>query len=182
MFKYDIPYAKEGQMTLILNGIPINVSKKKSYLQDKMNAHRVSVCESDNSCPAASYEIIDTNGEIVFSKTFVEGETAVSKEPYSNVSKETIQYVNKNGFNLIADEEGNIKTDEELLSLLYNVIYLYRLPISNSRQASVQLATFKPVNKNEFVSLKGLGEKTYDKCGEVILEVIKKYLNKSDSL
>ena len=179
MFKYDIPYAKDGQMTLTLNGVPINVSKKITYLQDKMNAHRVSICKFDNSCPAASYEIIDTNGKVIFSKTFAEGETAVSKEPYNNVSKETIHYVSKNGFDLIADNDGNIKTDEELLSLLYNVIYLYRLPITNLRQASVQLATFKPVNKNQFVSLKGLGEKTYDKCGEVILEIIKKYINES---
>ena len=166
MYKYDIPYPKEGQMTLTLDGIPINVSKKKSYLMEMMYAHRASVCEANGVCPATKYEI---------SKFFSEGEKVFSEEPYHKIKKEKVNYVSKNGFNLIADEEGKIITDEELMHVLYDLIYVCRLPISNSREVAVQLATYKPTTKDEFVSLKGLGEKKYDKCGELLMDVIKKH-------
>lgn len=175
MYKYDIPYPKEGQMTLTLDGIPINVSKKKSYLMEKMYAHRASVCEADGVCPATKYEIIEADGKVVFNKFFSEGEKVFSEEPYHKIKKEKVNYVSKNGFNLIADEEGKIITDEELMDVLYNLIYVCRLPISNSREVAVQLATYKPTTKDEFVSLKGLGEKKYDKCGEFLMDVIKKH-------
>lgn len=178
MFKYDIPYPEDGQMILTLNGVPINVSKKKAYLMDKMNAHRVSICEADSSCPAAEYTIIGSDGNLIFRKTFIEGEKSVAKEPYHKVKKETTNYISKNGFKLIADKDGNIITDEDLLTVLYDFINVNRLPIQTSKQVAVQLATYKPVTKNEFVLLKGLGEKIYDKCGEALLGVIRDYINR----
>lgn len=40
MYKYDIPYPKLGQLSLSINGVPINISKRKDYLISKMKAHR----------------------------------------------------------------------------------------------------------------------------------------------
>lgn len=176
MFKYDIPYPKSNQMTLTLNGIPINVSKNKSYLVGKMKAHRVLSYEEFGSWPAAEYAIVDSNGKLIFKKIYTEGEKAVSNEPYNKVTKDTTNYISKDGFELIADEQGNILTDEKLLHFLRDFIYANRLPIHNSKQVSVQLATYMPTTKSEFVALKGLGEKMYDKCGEILLEVVKAYL------
>lgn len=176
MFKYDIPYPKDGQLTLTLNGLPINVSKRRSYLIDKMLAHRASICNEDPSCPAAEYKIIGADNSLVFSRSFADGEMAFSKNPYHKATKDPTNYVSKNGFKLIADANGNIITDEKCLTLLHDFIYIKRLPIPNSRQVAVQLATYKPLTKNEFISLKGLGEKMYDKCGEILLNAIKVYL------
>lgn len=177
MYIYDIPYQKDGQMALTVDGsAPINVSKKKDYLVNKMHAHRVSMYETLGSWPAAEYEIIGTDGNVIFRKAFLEGEKTVAKKPYHKIKKETINYVSKGYFNLIADEDGNIMTDEELLAILYSFIYVHRLPIGASRQVAVQLATYKPVTKREFLLLKGVGEKIYEKCGESLMEVIRAYL------
>ena len=40
MYKYDIPFPKDGQLTLMYDGMPLNVSKSKAYLIEKMKAHR----------------------------------------------------------------------------------------------------------------------------------------------
>lgn len=70
MFKYDIPYPKEGQLTLRVHGVPLNVSKKKAYLIEKMKAHRDLMCDAGYSETDATYDIIGTNKEILYKRTY----------------------------------------------------------------------------------------------------------------
>ena len=46
-----------------------------------------------------------------------------------------------------------------------------------TNRALVSMATYKPQNKEEFISLKGLGERTYSKCGEEFINAIKSYIS-----
>ena len=173
MFKYDIPYAKEGQLTLLVNNVPINVSKKKSYLIGKMNAHRVDCGKGYE----AVYSIVDTDGNVVFSRRFAEDEDGTTSVPYRTQKKETVCYVLKNGFSLIADESGKIKTDEELLAYLYDFRFYNTIPVMITNTALVSMATYKPTTEEEFVKLKGLGQKTFDKCGKLFINAIEEFLD-----
>ena len=42
------------------------------------------------------------------------------------------------------------------------------------------MATYKPKSKEEFIKLKGLGEKTYNKCGEIFLQAITDFLKENE--
>ena len=44
-----------------------------------------------------------------------------------------------------------------------------------TKPALVEMATYKPTSKEEFISLKFLGEKAYQKCGEMFINAIKQY-------
>lgn len=69
MFKYDIPYAKPGQLSLLANGIPINVSKNKSYLIKKME-EQIDLVKQNGDCKnSIEYTIIDEEGKTIFSHT-----------------------------------------------------------------------------------------------------------------
>lgn len=179
MLKYDIPYAKEGQFTLLANGVPINVSKSKSYLVEKMKAHRDMMCEGTDSPPSAKYSIVSPDGSTVYEKEFSQGERGNAKQAYYKSSEdEKPCYVKKNGFRLITDESGNILTDEDLLKFLYDFRFYNRVPVMITNDALVSLATYKPTTKEEFVSLHGLGEKVYAKCGEMFLQAIRDFEEK----
>lgn len=172
MYKYDIRYATPNQLTLMFLGFPLNVSKKKTYLIEKMKAHRDIMCSNPETSSSATYEIIDSEGVVVFSYTFEQDEKGYAKEPYNKIKKDTVKYVNRNGFMLITDEEGNVLTDEKLLQYLYDFRFNTLIPVIISNKALVSMATYKPSTKEEFISLAGLGEKIYDKCGEIFLKAI----------
>lgn len=84
-----------------------------------------------------------------------------------------------NGFDLIIDDEGEIITDTKLLTKLKNE----RLKISREKeikayliftnQQLVAIATYKPINKEEFISIYGLGEKKYELYGEKMIDLYK---------
>lgn len=82
------------------------------------------------------------------------------------------------GYNFILDEKGAFKTDKVLFNKLKEkraeLARLADLPayciISND--ATVGLATYKPTTKNEFINIKGLGEKKYEKYGEIFIGLI----------
>ena len=59
MYKYDIPFPKDGQLTLMYDGMPLNVSKSKAYLIEKMKAHRDDMLKMGIYDKSAEYEIID---------------------------------------------------------------------------------------------------------------------------
>ena len=44
-----------------------------------------------------------------------------------------------------------------------------------TNDALVSLATYKPKTKEEFVSLHGLWQKVYDKCGEMFINAIENF-------
>lgn len=45
-----------------------------------------------------------------------------------------------------------------------------------SKKAQVSLATYKPLSKDEFIKLDGLGEKICDRCGTKLISLIESYL------
>lgn len=88
------------------------------------------------------------------------------------------KYIKKDGFDLIVDDDGTILTDEKLLSIIRNYIFINSVDIGVliSKRAQVSLATYKPLSKDEFIKLDGLGEKIYDRCGTKLISLIESYL------
>ena len=93
------------------------------------------------------------------------------------------RFIEKDGFSVIADNDGNLITDMELLQHLRNV----RLKIMKqenrpaytiiSNKGLVSLATYKPSCKEEFMKLNGLGESSYNSYGQIFIKAIKDYYN-----
>ena len=177
MYKYDIPYPKPDQLSLNINGIPINISKRKDYLISKMKAHRREmVLSGADEC--AKYEILDYHGNIILRKQYKKGEYDQTNSEYHVKKEKKINYIRNGDFNLIADDSGNILTDEKMLMFLYDFRFHNRIPVMITNDALVSRATYKPKTKEEFVSLHGLGQKVYDKCGEMFINAIENFEEK----
>ena len=82
---------------------------------------------------------------------------------------------------MIVDDDGELITDMKLLRQLRGL--RSKLMKENNCQAYniignkglVVLATYKPETKEEFISLKGLGEATYSSFGKAFVDEIKEY-------
>lgn len=91
------------------------------------------------------------------------------------------KYVEKDGFAVIVDDDGELITDMKLLRQLRGL--RIKLMKENNCQAYniignkglVSLATYKPETKEEFISLKGLGESTYSSFGKAFIDEIREY-------
>ena len=198
MYKYDIPFPKENQYTLLFNGAPINVSKNASYLKKKMKAHR----DSMGSEKSGSYEIKAPNGTTAYSRIYEKGEGGNSNVSYHvKQAKPVIEYrdvylygqtepfteVKREGeypittLEAICDADGAIVTDLRLLKLLSSARYYWRIPVIVTNKALVSMATYKPRSREEFVSLPGCGEKLYERCGERFISAIEEFNDKSES-
>lgn len=104
-----------------------------------------------------------------------------SDKKYKEVNK--ITYLTKNfekdGFELVADNSGNIITDVELLSILrqQRTILSKRLNIAAykifTNKQLVTLATYSPTTKNDFIRLYGLSENKYNEFGLIFTRAIK---------
>lgn len=89
--------------------------------------------------------------------------------------------IKKNNFDLILDGNNNIITDQILLQELKKE----RLKLSKeekvpaymilNNQQLVALATYKPKNRLDFISIYGLGEKKYEQYGDCLLTLINNY-------
>ena len=85
------------------------------------------------------------------------------------------------GLQVIADDDGQILTDMELLTYLRNV----RSKIMKTEnkpaytiignKGLVSLATYRPENREEFIALYGLGETTYNAYGLQFIQAIKDF-------
>lgn len=94
------------------------------------------------------------------------------------VSKDGELTTNFEGFDVLVNNDGEILTDLDLLSKLREV----RKQIADERNLSaylvcsnkvlVRLATLKPTSVEEFLTVKGVGEKWYENNGEEFLKVI----------
>ena len=82
MYKYDIPFPKDGQLTLMYDGMPLNVSKSKAYLIEKMKAHRDDMLKMGIYDKSAEYEIIDNDNNLIFKHIFQDGEAGNAKISY----------------------------------------------------------------------------------------------------
>lgn len=90
--------------------------------------------------------------------------------------------IKHNGFQVIIDDDGEVLTDLELLNKLKQA----RLNLANERGVPVYciynnkhlvlLATFKPVNRTMYSSLRGFTDKTWDTYGSVIVNIIKEHI------
>lgn len=94
------------------------------------------------------------------------------------VSKDGELTTNFEGFDVLVNNDGEILTDLDLLSKLREV----RKQMADERNLSaylvcsnkvlVRLATLKPTSVEEFLTVKGVGEKWYENNGEEFLKVI----------
>ena len=91
------------------------------------------------------------------------------------------RFIEHEGFQVIADDDGQILTDMELLAYLRNV----RSKIMKTEnkpaytiignKGLVSLATYRPENREEFIALYGLGETTYNSHGLQFIQAIKDF-------
>lgn len=108
------------------------------------------------------------------------------KKAQVNLTEYKTHFIEKDGFNVVCDNENNIITDMRLLYVLRTL----RSDLSKEKNVKpyiilkndglVSLATFKPLTKEEFITLHGLGEVTYNNFGEVFIKKIKDYLTKNE--
>lgn len=184
MYKYDIRFPTEDQLTLEYRlsendfWMPINVSKKRSYLIKKMRAFRDLAFEHQKDKPNVEYRIVDKEKNVLFQYKYQIGERGNASDSYYHTKEPEFNYIRKGRFNLIADNDGNVLTNEELLDYLYDLRFYIHVPVMITDEALVSMATFLPKNKEDFVALKGLGEKTYDKAGEIFIRAIQHFLEK----
>ena len=173
---------------------PINMSKSLNYLKGKIGPHRN--CET-NIEVSAHYSITDYDGKVLYTRDYQPGVSAKTNKPYhieapkpkisyttAYVDKSVLRYVDgeikeviePEPFEVICDSEGAIKTDLTLLKYLYDFRYYQRIPVMITNRALVSMATYMPLSKETFITLDGLGEKLYNKCGEKFIAAIKSYV------
>ncbi len=103
--------------------------------------------------------------------------------PKIHTIKYKLHHIEKDGFNVLADENENVITDMQLLSSLreirFEIAKREKVPpytiVKNT--GLVSLATYKPLKKEEFITLYGLGETSFDKYGLEFINEIKKHIN-----
>lgn len=111
--------------------------------------------------------------------TLLQGKSEKSLE---RVEADSIKY---KGFQVVVSDDGEVLTDLELLEKLRakrlelsNKMNMPAFCVYNNKQL-VTLATFKPLNKKMYVSLRGFTEKTWEQSGSVMVEIIKEYIDYS---
>ena len=196
MYKYDIRLPDKDQLSLHIKfdsgniSSPLNVSKKLSYLKGKIQSHR-NISDVDNS---ATYVILNYNKEELFAQSFIPSERGKTSKPYfkekinPHVNYKTV-YLYKGSdvlteekrekeiyltcYETICDENGRIITDLKFLKYLSDYVYYKRVPLTSYRRLLVEIATYFPSTKEEFVGLYGAGEHIYEIFGKEIVELIR---------
>ena len=96
-----------------------------------------------------------------------------------NKKSEEIKTIKRGDFDVIVDNAGNIITDIEVLKVLRSIrseiATQIKLPpyCVCSNKTLVQLATYKPKTKEEFLAIKGVGEKWYDNYAHYFIDGVK---------
>ena len=85
--------------------------------------------------------------------------------------------VGEESIQVICDDEGNTITDMKLLQYLYDLRCIKQFPVLITNKALVSMATYKPLSKEEFIDLPGLGLGIYRVCGEEFMKAIKSYID-----
>lgn len=139
--------------------------------------------EEDDSINKPSYpkEIKEVIPEVVPTKEPIK--TIERKKAQVHMIEYQDKLVEKDGFSVVVDNEGQIITDMALLAQLRTL----RSQLSKdekrpaytiiSNKGLVSLATYKPTTKEEFISLYGLGEVTYQSFGNKFINAIKEFYN-----
>ncbi len=94
----------------------------------------------------------------------------------------SMQMIEKEGFNVLADAQGNLLTDMALLEKLR----ILRKELAQECQFPAYvvmhndplalLATDKPTTREEFIAIKGVSERKYEQFGEQFIAEIKKHM------
>lgn len=204
MYIYDIKLPNKDQYSLHIKfsekniSPPLNVSKKLYYLKEKIQSHR---CISDIS-QETTYVILDCKNNEVYSYTFAAGDSGKTTKPYFTVKSKPVLnykpvYLYKNSdvltdvirenefyltyYDVICDEGDNIITDLNFLKYLSDRLFYGRARVMVSKKLLVQIATYFPTSKEEFISLSGAGEKVYEYFGIEVVEYIRaNYFNKKE--
>jgi hypothetical protein len=198
MYKYDIRLPNKYQLSLHIKyddgniSPPLNVSKKLSYLKEKIQSHR-NISDVGKS---ATYVILNhkEDKEEIFAQSFMPGERGKTSKPYFKekikplINYKTV-YLYKDSavlteqergeemyltcYEAICDEYGRIITDLKFLKYLSDYVYYNRVPLASYRRLLVEIATYFPSTKEEFISLYGAGEHVYEIFGKKIVELIR---------
>ena len=183
--KYDIIYPKKGQLTLLCNGGILANSAKKSYLINKMKTNQDEMIAS-NVEQKNVYEIVDflQDNLVLETYTFESGEKGNGKRRESQgkninfVEIDPVRPVFSTCY-AIANNDGEIITNLDLMGLLYDCRYINSFPCEISNKTLAYLATYIPTSKEELLCCYGFGEKKYKKCGEKLLAFILNYLKEN---
>lgn len=107
------------------------------------------------------------------------------KKAEVHTTKKSEHFIEQDGFQVVVDDEGQYITDMTLLSVLRSL----RSKIMQEENCTadtiignkglVSLATYRPETKEEFISLYGLGETTYQTYGERFIKAIKDFYERS---
>ena len=97
----------------------------------------------------------------------------------NNKKIEEVKTMKNCAFDVIVDNAGNIIADLEVLKVLRSTrseiaTQIKRQPFCVcTNKTLVQIATYKPKTKEEFLAINGVGEKRYDKYAHYFIEAIK---------
>ena len=105
----------------------------------------------------------------------------LEKDKQSKIEKHNAENMVKHGdFEILVDEDGVILTDIKLLESLRRIRTKISIQkaiapfIVCSNKTLVQLATFKPTTREEFLQIKGIRDRWYENYAHLFVEEIKK--------
>lgn len=168
-----------------------------NYKSDGTGCNRTIALENYNNFINNNYELDSSINKPIYNRIEVKDyipqmvensfKNVVKREsPKVNLIKTKIEQIQDEGFDIITDDEGNIITDITLLKRLREKRAILakesNVPayVIMNNNALVNLATYHPISKEEFISLYGLGEKKYEKYGEIFIKEIMKFYAKNE--
>ena len=105
----------------------------------------------------------------------------IERKPQVHTIGYSERVIEKDGFNVLVDAYENILTDMELLgrlrtlrSVMAQECQLHPYCIMQN-DTLVLLATDKPITREEFIRIKGIGNRKYERFGERFIAAIKEY-------
>lgn len=106
----------------------------------------------------------------------------IERKPQVHTTGYSERIIEKEGFKVLVDAYENILTDMELLGRLRTLRSIMaqecQLPpyCIMQNDTLVLLATDKPTTREEFIGIKGIGNRKYERFGERFIAVIKEYI------
>ena len=94
-----------------------------------------------------------------------------------------VHNIEKDGFEVVCDSNGNILTDMGLLKIIRRWRFEKAKEIKKpayiilSNASLVDLATRQPLTREELLSIYGIGEKKVEQFGDEIIQIIKEHNN-----
>ena len=141
------------------------------------------IFENDNSFDKNKYiDLSDFKAEHPV-KTEVKENKEKNYSGFNTIKRKKIT-INKQEFEVLVDENDNVVTDIELLKMLCKTRYVlqqrYKKPFDRieNNMNLVNLATYKPLSRNEYLEMKQMTERKYDFSGKYFIETIKKWNEK----